>query len=374
MAEDPIDVEALLQPLDTGEGGAGEDLRTDYSPTSPYQRLRDARSGARAEERARDAEGDTDTSPAQGWRDVIKLGQEVLGQRSKDFEIAAWLAEGLVRHYGLAGLGAGAKVIGGLCAQFWDGGFPQPNEDGLEDRNSPIGGLAGAGADGTVMQPLRRIPLFQRADGTPVGLYLYDQAEETAALASEERREARYAAGVPQMSALEAEARLDRGRLIATWRAATQALEDWRGMEARLSESFGSDAPPTRNVTKLLERMIEVAAQLGGAPDTPAEESAETADGGEGAPAGGGAGMVQGGIAVAGPGQIRSRDDALKALDKVAEYFRKTEPHSPLAYTLEEAVRRGRMTLPELLAEVLPDLDTRNQMLIRLGIRPEESQ
>jgi hypothetical protein len=31
------------------------------------------------------------------------------------------------------------------------------------------------------------------------------------------------------------------------------------------------------------------------------------------------------------------------------------------------------MSLPELLAEVLPDADVRNGLLMRLGIRPEES-
>jgi carbamoyltransferase len=60
--------------------------------------------------------------------------------------------------------------------------------------------------------------------------------------------------------------------------------------------------------------------------------------------------------------------------ERVAEFFRRTEPHSPLSYTLEEAVRRGRMTLAELLAEVMPDEEARHAMLSRLGIRPEATQ
>ena len=70
-------------------------------------------------------------------------------------------------------------------------------------------------------------------------------------------------------------------------------------------------------------------------------------------------------------GALLTRDAALRELDRIADYFRRTEPHSPLAYTLEEAARRGRMSLSELLAEVLPDADVRNAMLQRLGIRPE---
>ena len=85
-------------------------------------------------------------------------------------------------------------------------------------------------------------------------------------------------------------------------------------------------------------------------------------------------GAAQGGgrfgrIAVS-PGQLASREDALRALGEIANFFRRSEPHSPLSYTLDEAVRRGRMTWPELLAEVVADTDTRNTILNTLGIRP----
>lgn len=368
MVADPIELEALLAPLPTGEGGAGENLREDYSPSSPYQRLRDARAAARAEERARDSEGDAETTPAEGWRDVLRIGQQVLAEKSKDFEIAAWLTEGLVRHHGLAGLGAGAKLLTSLCRDFWDQGFPAPEGEGLEDRGAAIGGLAGAGTDGTVMQPLRRLPIFHRADGTGLGLYQWDQAEETEAIVNEERKQARRDAGVAELATLVAEARLDRNFLVGVGRGATAALAAWRAMETVLEERFGSDMPATRNVSQVLERIIEVVKRLGGGEEeagTAAEPAAGEAAPGAAAPAAGGGG---------GGGALRTREDALRELGRVAEYFRRTEPHSPLAYTLEEAVRRGRMTLPELLAEILPDDETRHAMLSRLGIKPDNVQ
>ena len=52
------------------------------------------------------------------------------------------------------------------------------------------------------------------------------------------------------------------------------------------------------------------------------------------------------------------------------EFFRKTEPQSPLAYTLEEAIRRGRMSWPDLLAELVSDAKVRDSILVQLGIRP----
>ncbi len=372
MTGHPIDIDALLAPLDDSDGGAGQDLRSDYSPSSPYQRLRDARAAARAEERARDADGDTEAPVADGWRDVARIGTDALASRSKDLEIAAWLTEALVRLHGLDGLAAGATLIRSLCDSYWDWAFPLPDDEGLDGRSAPIGGLAGAGVDGTVMQPLRRLPLFRRADGSPLGLYQWDQAEETDGIVNEERRQARRDAGVPELATLEAEARLDRSFLSGVATSAEAALEAWRAMEAVTEDRFGAESPSTRNVVVVLERIIAVTRRLlGPEAETASAEDEASEPGPAGATASGPVAVMAGG---GGAGPIRTREDALRELGRIADFFRATEPHSPLAYTLEEAVRRGRMSLPELLAEIMPDEEARHGMLSRLGIRPESAQ
>ncbi len=366
-----LDVEALLAPLGSGEG-AGEDLRTDYSPTSLYQRIRTQRNDARAGERALDG-GDPDADPAAvqaNWREVKKLGIESLSGKVKDFEIASWLTEALVRIDGLAGLTDGAEVLAGLCNQYWENGFPRlDDEDGIDGRGAPLGGLSGEGADGTVMAPIRRFQLFRRADGSPCDLFLWQRAEETAMIADETRREARYKQGVPQMDALQNEARADVAVLRASGVAARAALAAWTAMDGAITARFGGDAPSTRRVSEALSAIIAIADKIAGPPaEATAGEAAEeegAAPGGEaaggavgGAPAGGG-----------GPRPMRTREDAIKQLEEIAAFFRKTEPHSPLAFTLDDAVRRARMPLPELLAEVLPDEAARKAMLTSLGIR-----
>lgn len=373
MAEDVIDIEALLAPLETGEGGAGVDLREDYTPTSPYQRLRDARSDARAEERSQDAGDDDPVVPA-AWRDVRNLGLQCLSEKAKDFEVAAWLAEALVRLEGLPGLQSSAKLIEGLADRFWDHGFPQPDEDGLENRSAPIGGLAGEGADGTIMQAIRRIALFRRGDGRPVALHLWQAAEDTAAIGDEKRKQARLDAGVPVFEKLEQEARADSRTLRAAAIDARDARAAWVAMDAKLSERFGADAPSTRRVTEALDAIVAIGMRiLGSISDETASDGAEEA--GDAAAPGGGGG--EGGAAAGGGGggerrAVRTREDAIRALEEIAEWFRRTEPHSPLAYTLVDAARRARLPLPELLAEVLPDETTRTQMLSMLGIRVVE--
>jgi type VI secretion system protein ImpA len=376
--EGVLDLEALLAPLAAGEGGAGEDLRQDFSPTSPYQKMRDARNDARAGERAVDG-NDPDADPAAvnaSWREVRRLGISCLAERSKDYEVAAWTTEALVRLDGLPGLTAGARLITGLLERYWDAGFPRPDEEGLEVRGAPIGGLAGEGGDGTVMQPLRRLPMFRRGDGSPVSLYLYKQAEETHGLADAKRKKARIDAGMPEFGALENEARADAPYLRGFGLQARAASQAWAAMDAALSARFGADSPATRRVSETLALLIETVEHLIGplpreAAPAPAEEAAAAEGGGGDAAAaaasGGAAAMAAAGGGGAKP--LRTREDAIRQLEDLADWFRRTEPHSPLAFTLEDAVRRARMPLPDLLAEVLPDAKARSAMLTMLGIK-----
>ncbi len=70
------------------------------------------------------------------------------------------------------------------------------------------------------------------------------------------------------------------------------------------------------------------------------------------------------------PKKLVTREDAMASLLEIAEYFRRTEPQSPIAYTIDEAIRRGRMSWPELMAELVHDQNVRNGIMVSLGIKP----
>ena len=48
-----------------------------------------------------------------------------------------------------------------------------------------------------------------------------------------------------------------------------------------------------------------------------------------------------------------NRDHAFQEIRKIAEYFKETEPHSPIAFLLERSIRWGYMSFPELLQEMI---------------------
>ncbi|KPH86593.1 type VI secretion protein ImpA [Komagataeibacter intermedius AF2] len=359
-----LDIDILLNCIDKTVP-TGDDIRADYSPTSLYYKLRDARADARAAERAADANPAEAVTPPE-WRNVRKLASQILAEKAKDLEVAAWLTESLVRSDGLAGLAFGATLIEGLATRYWDTLYPMPDEDGMETRVAPVTGLNGEGGDGTLIQPLRKLELFNDRNGEPVMLFQYEQSAELQTLADPQRIEARIAAGVVPYDTMTAAARAapagHYAALMADLRAATAA---WSTMGETLDRLAGPDAPPTRRVADVLSLIGDFLTRY-----APAAASADVGDSAVAdmvqtdTPAGGAPAPV----GMAAPRPPVTREDALARLAEVAEFFRRAEPQSPLAYTLEEAIRRGRMTWPELVAELVEDEQARNGILLRLGL------
>lgn len=67
-------------------------------------------------------------------------------------------------------------------------------------------------------------------------------------------------------------------------------------------------------------------------------------------------------------GPVQQRDQALAQLRQVAEFFRRTEPHSPVAYLAEKAARWGEQPLHAWLRSVIKDDASLTRLEELLGI------
>jgi len=372
MAEwpDGIDMAALLAPI-AEDAPAGSDLREDFSAQSTYYRLRDARAEARAAERQADADPSAESSMPPQWRQVRELAIKALSSQSKDLEVAAWLTEAMVRLDGPRGLAAGAHLVTKLAEAFWDDNlYPMPDEDGIATRVAPLTGLNGVDGDGTLAQPLRKFSLYTRPDGSPMAFWQYKQSEDLATMEAA-RAAQKVGQGVVPMDTVQNEARAAGQAHFGALRAdLREAQAQWRGMGEVLDAKAGQDSPPTRRVRELLDYLLAATARYAAADAEAAPDEADSGAAAGGGGTAGGAGGV-GGALPRGPllGAV-NREDMLKELSRIAEFFRRAEPQSPLAYTLDDAIRRGRMTWPDLLAEIVSDATVRDGILMQLGIRP----
>jgi type VI secretion system protein ImpA len=378
-----IDIDSLLAPI-SESAPAGVDLRADSSPTSTYYRLKDARSGARAAERRADAppppqEGEPVSAASAGrilalstdWQTILNLAPKALTEKSKDLEVIAWYTEGLLRAHGFAGLRDGLRLARGLIEQYWDQFFSLVDEEGMTTRLAPLAGLNGQGTEGTLIQPLRKVPLTQGRDDEVLAAYHFDQARALKNLADPEQRARREAAGDVSMERFMVGVNASGGEFYIG------LLEDLDGTVTELgllgdalNERVGRDAPSTRDIAGVITEIRDNVAAF--SKELVDRARAAAAQGAPGAAQTGGAGSAD--SSAAGGGPVRGRDDALRVLQQVAEYFRKNEPHSPISTSLDEIVRRAKMPFAELLAELLPDSSAWRSALTSAGIKPPPVQ
>jgi type VI secretion system protein ImpA len=356
---DVIDFATLLNPI-PGDNPAGTDIRADASPGSLYYLIKDARSAARAAER-RLPESDADAGRAD-WRPVLKHGQKALAEKSKDLEVTAYVIEGLIRLHGFAGLRDGFKLARSLIEQFWDGLYPLPDDDGIETRVGPLTSLNGEDSEGTLIAPIAQVPLTEGGGSTgPFASYHY-QSASTLEQVDAEAREKRIQQGAVTLAQLEKAASDSSVAFFVNLVDDLKACRgEFDGLCAALDARCDGKAPPSSNIRGALTGCVDAVMALA-RDKLPREQAEEAGESPSGAAGGNGRAPAA--------DTFRQREDALQSLLKVAEFFRRTEPHNPVSYALEQAVRWSRMTLPELLVELIPDESSRGALFKQVGIRP----
>jgi type VI secretion system protein ImpA len=320
-------IDHLLFPIRENQP-AGVDLRTQMGADSLYQKIKDARLAARAIERQQSQEYSEGTDiklSSAHWKTVLTLGADILINHSKDLDIAAWMTEALLRENNFSGLTQGFMLLRELIERFWDDLYPAIDEEGLLTKLAPLTGLNGDETEGTLIVPIALIPLTEGRTAGPFALWQYQSkslngiqiaVKETSPLFFHQLRQ-----------------------------DLMHCQQEFIKLNSLLDERCGADAPPASRIRAQLAACQECVESI--TKDTP------------------------GNIPVLAPMldisekiiiQETPREQILQQLLQAAEFFRRTEPHSPLSYLLERTVRWGRMGLPELLKEIIPDEQARGQM------------
>ncbi|MET0645154.1 MAG: type VI secretion system protein TssA [Pyrinomonadaceae bacterium] len=373
-----IDVESLLAPV-PGESPAGRDLRHE----GLYDQIEHER---RADDEFGQGEWVRETKAAD-WDAVAALAREALATRTKDIKVCAWMAEALVKLHGFAGLRDSLRVMRGLHERYWEGLFPDKEDDDLDARVNAV----------SLMQ--RQTAAALRGTAVTASGLGYAHWEESNAfnvgpevdsdVADERRARAARDGKVTSEEWLKQKTLTPR-RFYETARATVEeCFEEVRALDLRMDELYGRDAPSLTDLKKSLEavggvverivkekRMSEPWPDDGAAPaaDPPAAEPAAQPQPAHTQPAssngdGGAAVTAQPVVttpAVAGP--VGTRQDAVRRLGEVAAFFRQTEPHSPVAYLVERAVRWSEMPLEVWLASVIKDDGVMRTLRETLGV------
>lgn len=359
-----MNIEALLAPID-GDLPCGPDL----SFSAEFDQIADMR---RADDPSLDQGEWVTTLKVADWPGVARQCTELLTRQTKDLRLAQWLTESLALTQGYEGLLQGLQLCAGLCRTHWQGLHPQAEDGDMDQR---VGNMT------WLLQRLVSLstacPLTQGRQGGTHSLQDMQAAHQWHSLQDRSPQEAARQPPPPLtleqfMRALR-ETPKDRLRsTLQTVRACERQLLDW---QAVVDAQLGVEGPSFAAAKEALAGVVHDVERL-------AREVGALADAGLAAPDELAAALVsQSPEATDGPshagdakGPLRSRAQALQQLRDVAAFFRRTEPHSPVAYLAEKAVKWGDMPLHEWLRKVVKDQGSMSHLHELLGVEPEDGE
>ncbi|HXI52447.1 MAG TPA: type VI secretion system protein TssA [Candidatus Saccharimonadales bacterium] len=328
-----ISAEELLKPL-TGENPCGVDVS--YDPE--FQELETLLKGKPESQFA--AAEDPD------WKALRQRCLELF-KKSKDLRVATTLCLAVLKTGDVPEFAQALTVVKGLIESYWPTVFPQLDPADNNDPTQRVNIIAGlatpVGTFGDPMQVLGRLRGASLTNSPQLGRFSLED------ILRSEKGEARDGKPPPAATQIQAAFRDTKPEdLQAIHQALHQCLEQVKQIDGLLTQAVGVENSPDLDLLPV--ELKEMSKRL--TPYLPAGTVVEGAGDGAAAEAG------QGPAAAARQpitGEISSREDVLKMIDKLCDYYKRSEPSSPVPNILKRARRLAEMDFMQIIGDLSPD-------------------
>jgi type VI secretion system protein ImpA len=279
------------------------------------------------------------TIPAEepDWRDVRDRCVELFG-RTKDLRIGVTLTRALARTDGLQGFADGLAVMRGLVERYWERVHPELDATDGNDPTFRVNTLAGLADRDLMVSALRTAPL---ASSRRMGRYALRDVE----IANGTLPRPEGDGTVADTSTIDA-AFLDTDAAdLESGAAAVQtALDHVVAIDAALARTIGAaesaDFTLLRSTLKSMSALLQQQLGRRGLSAGGATDGAETGD------------MTPGATTMSGP--IQGREDIIRTLDQVMDWYARNEPSSPVPLLLARAKRLVNKSFLEAVQDLTP--------------------
>ncbi len=285
------------------------------------------------------------------WDEVLQVSRQLMA-KSKDLRIVSHYVMAKMMVSGLLGLRDGLKVISTLLDRFWESLYPLLDEDDDNDPTSRVNALLSLATAGGLVRHLRDVTILE---SRTVGRFSVIDC----AIAKGEMPVPAGMAEPPTQKKIDAAVQsCDANQLKERLEAAEEGLKCIAAIDAVFIERAGYGTGPNLELlTKELKTIVKYLkpwqesrseASSAGAP-TGLTEYAPSSDGKSSQ-------VVEVMAHAAGfSSQIRCREDALDALDRIIQWFERYEPSSPLPMLLKRAKRLSTLSFIEILKDISPE-------------------
>jgi type VI secretion system protein ImpA len=326
-----IDVSALLAEVSEDQP-CGEDM--EYDPA--FTELEIAAQGTEEQEY-----GDTVIEAEEpNWAEVEELALAVL-QQSKDLRAALHLTRALLKSDGFSGLNQALELFRGYVEQYWETVHPQLDPDDDNDPTLRVNILVSLADDDTMLRSIRAAPL---TDSRMLGRF----GLRDIGIASGQLRPPEDAGEQPaDMTVIESAFQdTDPERIQTMADAVRSAAEHATQIESMVTDLVGAGNAP--DLSELVTVLKEAGKVLNAHLENPeALEEDEDAEGSGAQVAG-----VGGGAPIS--GSINNTNDVIRMLDKICDYYLRSEPSSPVPLLLNRAKRLVSKDFMTIMKDLAP--------------------
>lgn len=265
--------------------------------------------------------------------------------RTKDLRVATFLAQALIYGGGFEGLSEGLAVVRGLLEKHWPSVHPELDPDDNNDPTMRVTALAGL-ATTEMVSALRNCPLITTRSFGPIGLR--ELAIANGELPQPEEGP-KYESSIIEAAFLE----IELPELQGVAQALELAAEHIKGVDAVFLAHAGGNGPEFSPLSKVIHQAkVVVQPRLEARLAAIAEEEAAAQEGAE-----------DGAKKARLSGEISSREDVLRALDKLCDYYSRHEPSSPLPLLLQRCKRLVPMSFKEIVSDLAPDAISKVELI-----------
>ena len=330
-----FDVDALLLPLDAQAPCGPPEMEYD----EVYQSLETAARGKLEQQF-----GDT-VIPAEDpdWAQMRTLAL-ALFTRTLDLRVAVHLLRASLHTHGLRALADGLRLVTGLLERHWDHVWPQLDADDGNDPTERLNALAPLNDLVSVLADVRAARIPGDRSGV-TGRMLELASGKVTAMAGEKPPSA--ASLLPVLRAADV---ADPGFTAALSGLAAQVAR----LDALLNERVGTASPDFKPLRLLVRAIVEVAEGVGGGAalaTVPAAPQAVLGSEVPGVPVA----WATMPMAAAAPGEITSREDAIRQLERVCTWIEHHEPSHPAPLLIKRAQRLMTKNFFEIIRDLAPD-------------------
>jgi type VI secretion system protein ImpA len=274
------------------------------------------------------------------WNDMLEKSAAALAT-SKDLRVLAYFGAAQLSIGGLVPFCETLRVAAGWLGSWFDAVYPRVDED-IFFRTNALNNFNDRLA---IIDALRRTPLLSTRSTGPISLRQIELATGVIPVSKQDATppkegEINAAFGAAPLADLRTQAD-----------AAKQSLEALAQIDAKMLAAGGVEATPNFDGRSDKEKLVSLRhqlkriqdilrAQIAAHPDAAPSEAAAAADGA---------------AATGTLGAIRTRQDAIRALDAVTTFFENTEPSSPVPLFIERAKRLIAKNFLDVLQDIVPD-------------------